>query len=88
MLDFIKLDANCVLEYTNWPVCTTGNEPSFGNYLYTDPEETIEDALTRKTTLPEYTVTRWTQANWMSFDLKWTRYRIWQNSTILKPVRS
>ena len=73
MTDLTQCDASCLFEYTNGQVSTTGNEPSSGNYLRIDLEETIEYASTLKTTLRGYTLIKWTQANWMDFEVNWTR---------------
>ena len=74
MLDLIKFDASSLFKYTNGQISTTGNEPSWGTCIRIDPEGTIKYALTQKTTLGMYTVIRRTGANWMSFDVHWTRY--------------
>ena len=71
MLDLTKFDANCLFEYTDGRVSTTGNKPSSENCLRIHLEEIIEYALTLKTTLRGYTLIRWTQANWMNFDVNW-----------------
>ena len=68
MTDLIQFDASCLFEYTNGQVSTTGNEQSSEICLRIDLEETIEYASTLKTTLRGYILTKWTRANWISFD--------------------
>ena len=72
MTHFILFDASCPFEYTNWQVFTIREEQSLEPYLRIDLEETIKYASTLRTTLRVYSLTKWIQANWMSFDDNWT----------------
>ena len=69
----IPFDVSCLFKYTNGQVSTIRNEQSSEICLRIDLEETTECALTLKTTLRGYTLTKWTGANWISFDDNWTR---------------
>ena len=72
MTDLTQFDASCLFRYTNGQVSTTGNEPRSASCLRIDLEGTIQYASTVKTTLGRHTLIKWTQANWMSFDVNWT----------------
>ena len=69
--DFTQLDASCPVECTNGQVPTAGKEQSSENCLRIDQEVTIQYASTLRTMLRGYTLTKWTQVNWMSFKDKW-----------------
>ena len=71
-MDVIKFDKNCLRKYKNWRVSTTRIEPSSGNYLHIDLDETMEYALTQTANLRGYTPIRSTRANWMSLDINST----------------
>ena len=66
--DLIRFDKDCQPKYTNGRVSTTGNKLSLRNYLQIDLDDSIEYTLTQTTTLRGWTLIKWTQANWMSFD--------------------
>ena len=72
MTDWIPFDASCLFEYKKGQVSTIRNEQSSEICLRIDLEETIKYAWALRTTLRGYTLTKWTLANWMSFDNNWT----------------
>ena len=50
-VDLTVVGVSCLLGYTNWELSTTGKEPSLGNYLHINQEDTIKYTLAPTTTL-------------------------------------
>ena len=68
MTGLTPFDASGLFRYTNGQVSTNGREQSWETYPRIDLGETTEHASTLKRILCRYTLTKWTRANWMSFD--------------------
>ena len=64
-------DASCLFKNTNWQVSTIGKERSLETCLRMDLEATTEYASIPITIVRGYTLTKWTPANWMSFNNNW-----------------
>ena len=78
-------DASCLFRYVY------GQEidgRSAEIYLRIDLGQTIEYASIRKTIHHGYTLTKWTRANWMGFEITGQVTLIWPNLTILKSIWS
>ena len=58
----------------NGQVSTIGRKQSSESYPGIDLGKTAEYASIRKTIHRGYTLTKWTRANWMTFDDNWTSY--------------
>ena len=72
MTGLTQFDTSRLFEYTNGRVFTTENKQSSENCFRIDLEGIIENASTLKTILLGYTITKWSQANWMTCDDNWT----------------
>ena len=57
-----------------WADLYDQEKAEFVTYLRIDLGETIGYAWTRKTIHCGYTLTKWSQVNWMNFDDSWTSY--------------
>ena len=68
MTGLTLFDGSCLFEYTNGRTSTTGIKQSSETYLRIDLVESIEYASIRKTIHRGYTITKWTQVNWMNFE--------------------
>ena len=65
-------EASCLFGFINGRVSTIGRKRSSETYPRIDQGETTEYAWILKTIHRGYTLTKWTRANWMSFDDNWT----------------
>ena len=74
MTGLTPFDVSCLFGYINGQASTIGRKRSSEIYLRIDLGETTEYASIRKTLHRGYTLTKWTRANWMSFDDNWTSY--------------